>query len=102
MIDNAVFISAVQQGESATQIHRPPLFQTLPWHSRRQSVEQSSLSYAVGFYRLSIFHRGMCICQSQPPTLSLPASSPLGNHNLALYICFSVLWKRFPCTILFF
>ena len=39
MIDNAVFISALQQSESATQIHRSPLFQILSWHSKRQSVE---------------------------------------------------------------
>ena len=50
MVYNAVLVSTVQQSESAKYIRISPLFQILFWHSSLQSVEQSSLYYAVGSY----------------------------------------------------
>ena len=72
LIYNVVLVSGVQQSESAIHIHISTLFQILFPYRSLQSIEQSSLCYAVGPYQLSILYIVARIYQSQSPNLSLP------------------------------
>ena len=53
-------------------IHVSILFQVLLPFRLLQNMEESSLCYTVGLCWLSILNIAVCICQSQPPNLSLP------------------------------
>ena len=57
-----------------------------------QSIEQSSLSYTVGFHQLSILYivSIVYICKSQSPNSSHPLTIPLGIHMFVLYVCVSI------------
>ena len=65
------------------------LFHTIFHCGLSQSIKKRSLFYTVGPC-LSILYVIVCICYSQVPNLSLPNSTPIGNHKSVLYICESV------------
>ena len=73
-MNNVVLLSGVQQSDSVIHIHVFILFQFLFPFRLLLNIGQCSLCYTLGPCWLSILNIAVCICQSQTPNLSLPAS----------------------------
>ena len=72
LINSAVLVSGVQQGDSVIHIHIFTLFRILFPFSLLQNIEQNSLCYTVGLCWLTILHIVACTYQSPNPSLFLP------------------------------
>ena len=82
---------AIQQNESATCVHRSPLFWVpFPRRSRR-STERTAPCCTAGSHCSPLC---MCVCPSFP----VHACFPLGISTFVLYICFCFA-NKFICTI---
>ena len=91
LLYGAVFVSAVQQSESAMYIYVSPLFCiSFPFMSPG-STEWSSLCCRVGSHDwLSVLCIVVYLCQSQSPNSSppqTPPTAPLGVPTFVLCIC---------------
>ena len=87
-MNNAVIASGGQQEQSVIHTHIPILSQT-PLPSRLpHNMEQSSLCYTVGHFRLSTLNITLCTWTPQTPLLSLPPSFPPVYHAFILSFCF--------------
>ena len=87
LLYNVVFVSAVEQSESAISISTSPLFWiSFPFRSP-QSTEQSSLYYTVGSHQLSILYIVVYICQSQTLSSSHHPPPPWYPKVCSLYFC---------------
>ena len=92
LLYNVVFISAINQNESAICIHRSPLFWISFAYRSPQSVKYSSLCYTAGSHQLLILYivSIVQIYQSQSPNTSHFPFPPWCPYVCSLHLSMSL------------